>query len=74
MKFENYTFNLLFVDVADPDFFLQLPVTVRASSYEHAVHQALFKGQEIVRANDEDRTLFMRLQKYPQYEEWSSHP
>ena len=65
MKFENYSFHLLFVDATDPDFFLQLPVTVRASSYEHAVHQALFKGQEIVRANDEDRAIFLRLQKCP---------
>ena len=65
MKFSNYSFNLLFVDVQDPDFALVMPVTVRASSYEHAVHQALFKGQEVVRANDEDRTLFLRLQKCP---------
>ena len=63
MKFENYTFNLLFVDVGDPDFFLQLPVTVRASSYEHAVHQALYQGQLVVRDNSEERALFMRLQK-----------
>ena len=63
MKFEYYTFHLLFVDVADPDFFLQLPVTVRASSYEHAVHQALYQGQLVVRDNNEERALFMRLQK-----------
>ena len=65
MKFENYSFHLLFVDAADPDFFLQLPVTVRASSYEHAVHQALYQGQLVVRDNSEERTLFMRLQKRP---------
>ena len=63
MKFSNYSFEILFVDVADPGFFLKLPVTVRASSYEHAVHQALYQGQLVVRDNSEERALFMRLQK-----------
>ena len=74
MKFTNYTFDLLFLDAQDPGFFLKLPVTVHASSYEHAVHQALLQGHEVVRDNNEERALFMRLQKCPQYEEWSSHP
>lgn len=65
MKFENYSFNLLFVDVQDPDFALVMPVTVRASSYEHAVHSALFKGQEVLRDYNGERALFMRLQKCP---------
>ena len=63
MKFSNYSFEILFVDVADPGFLLRLPVTVRASSYEHAVHQALYQGQLVLRGYDEDRALFMRLQK-----------
>ena len=73
MGFTNYTFEILFADAADPGFFLKLPVTVRASSYEHAVHLALYQGQQVLRDNGE-RFLFMRLQKCPQYEEWSSHP
>lgn len=64
MKFANYSFNLLLLDAYDPDFVLKLTITVRASSYEHAVHQALFKGQEIMR-DDPERALFMRLQKCP---------
>lgn len=65
MRFENYSFNLLFLDAQDPEFVLKLPVTVRASSYEHAVHQALYQGQEVLRDNSENRFLFMRLQKCP---------
>jgi hypothetical protein len=65
MKFTNYAFEILFVDVADPGFLLKLPVTVRASSYEHAVHQALYQGQQVVRDYNSERFLFMRLQKCP---------
>ena len=63
MRFENYTFEILFVDVRDPGFFLKLPVTVRATTYEHAVQQALAQGQEVLRDNNGERFLFMRLQK-----------
>ena len=63
MKFENYSFNLLFLDPQDPGFLLKLPVTVRASSYEHAVHQALYQGQQVLRDYNSERFLFMRLQK-----------
>ena len=63
MKFTNYSFELLFADAADPGFLLKLPVSVRATTYEHAVHQALYQGQLVVRDNSEERALFMRLQK-----------
>jgi hypothetical protein len=65
MKFTNYTFNLLFLDPQDPDFGLVMPVTVRATGYEPAVHKALFKGQEVLRDYNGERVLFMRLQKCP---------
>lgn len=65
MKFENYSFDLLFLDIQDPGFLLRVPVTVRASSYDHAVAQALSEGQEVVRDYSDERVLFMRLQKCP---------
>ena len=65
MKFANHSFDLLFLDFQDPGFFLKVPVTVRASSYEHAVAQAPSKGQEVVRDYSGERVLFMRLQKCP---------
>ena len=65
MRFEKHTFNLLFLDPQDPGFALVVPVTVWASSYESAVHKALFKGQEVLRDYNGERFLFMRLQKCP---------
>ena len=64
LEFKNYEFELVFFDPEAEDVapFI-VPVSVRASSYDHAVLSALMQGQEIVRANDETANLFMRLQK-----------
>jgi hypothetical protein len=62
IEFQDYKFNLLFFDADNLSSFV-IPVTKRASSYDHAVMSALMEGQEIIRVYDGTMSLFMRLVK-----------
>lgn len=64
MEFKNYQFEARFIDVEGTgDCELIVPITVQATSYEQARALALIQAQDIVKINDEDHTLFMRLEK-----------
>ena len=64
MEFKNYQFEARFIDAEGTGGCeLVVPITVRATSYEQARALALIQAQDIVKINDEDHTLFMRLEK-----------
>ena len=64
MKFKNYHFEAKFIDVEGTgDCGLVVPITVQATDYQQARVLALIRAQDIVKINDEDHTLFMRLEK-----------
>ena len=63
MEFKTYQFEAKFIDVEGGVYTLVVPITVQATSYEQARVLALVQAQNIVKINDEDHTLFMRLEK-----------
>ena len=63
MEFKNYQFEARFIDAEGTGCELVVPIAVQATSYEEARVSALIQAQNIVKINDEDHTLFMRLEK-----------
>lgn len=63
MEIKNYQFEARFFDEENPGYALVVPIAVQATSYEEARVAALIQAQDIVKINDADHTLFMRLEK-----------
>lgn len=63
MEFKDYLFEARFIDVEGTDCEFIVPITVQATNYEQARARALIQAQDIVKFNDEDHTLFMRLEQ-----------
>ena len=59
MKTHKFIIRLL--DENDNSFFKAVNYTAQAPCYEMAVAQALAYGQSILRENDKERSLYMRI-------------
>jgi hypothetical protein len=60
-EMKTYRFNIHLRDEDDCHFEETIGFETKAPCYEMAVAQALATGQSILRENDEERTLFMRI-------------
>lgn len=63
MEFKTYQFEANFIEEDTERAAFVVPITVQATSYKQARGLALIQAQDIVKINDENYTLFMRLEK-----------
>lgn len=60
-EMETHKFIIRLLDEDDNSFSQAIGYTVQAPCYEMAVAQALAYGQSLLRENDDERSLYMRI-------------
>lgn len=60
-EMKTHKFIIRLIDEDDPSFKKNIDFNTSAPNYEMAVAQALSVGQSILRENDSERSLFMRI-------------